>query len=231
MTMPWRRALLEGFVIVASILTAFALEAWWDERGEVRTRDAILAGLASDFEAAEADLDRVTALHETSLAAAERLIALADAGTVGADRASTVDTLMSAVLRSPTFDPPAGTLEALLATGTLDMLDNPDLAAELTRWPAVVEEFREDEMAAQTVVMRDAIPYLRARGVLTGHLVLGYDFEPPWDVRPTPSHRLLADPELHGIVTEIWIQNRGAATNAETTAAALQRIQGLLGQE
>ena len=231
MTLPWRRALLEGFVIVASILTAFALEAWWDERGEARTRDAIVAGLASDFEAAEADLNRVTEIHERALEAGARLIALADAGTVDADQAAIVDTLLSAVLWTPTFDPPVGTLDALLASGSLDVLENPDLAAELTRWSALVDELREDEVGTLTIAPRDAIPYLRAKGVLTGHLIHGYGLEPPWEIRTTPSYRLLGDPEFHGIVSEIWISTRFTITSVDTVAAALRRIQELLNRE
>jgi len=31
---PWPRVLVEGAVIVGSILLAFGIEAWWDDRGE-----------------------------------------------------------------------------------------------------------------------------------------------------------------------------------------------------
>ena len=48
-SIPWTRVFLEGAVIVASILLAFGIEAWWDGRQErAEERDALEA-LAADF--------------------------------------------------------------------------------------------------------------------------------------------------------------------------------------
>lgn len=57
---PWLRVFLEGAVIVGSILLAFALDAWWDERsrrGELRSQlDAVVAEMESTREALRAVL-------------------------------------------------------------------------------------------------------------------------------------------------------------------------------
>ena len=60
---PWLRVFVEGLVIVGSILLALALDAWWDGVQEAERRQALLRGLASDFEAAATDLDRVAQMH------------------------------------------------------------------------------------------------------------------------------------------------------------------------
>ena len=47
---PWLRVFVEGVVIVGSILLAFGIQAWWDERQERREETELLLGLAPDVE-------------------------------------------------------------------------------------------------------------------------------------------------------------------------------------
>ena len=54
--LPVRRFLVEGVVIVLSILLAFGIDASWDEFQESRKRSALIAGLTSDFEASREEL-------------------------------------------------------------------------------------------------------------------------------------------------------------------------------
>jgi hypothetical protein len=55
--------LVEGVVIVASILLAFALDAWWDSRGQRREEIQVLENLRSDFQLAGPQLDRYLIVH------------------------------------------------------------------------------------------------------------------------------------------------------------------------
>jgi hypothetical protein len=56
-----------------------------------------------------------------------------------------VDSLLSALWGSPTFDPPTGTLQALINSGDIDVLADPELVGALTAWPAFVEDLKENE--------------------------------------------------------------------------------------
>ena len=47
----WRRLLVEGFVIVVSILLAFAIDAWWDERQEEAAARQQVARVVSELQA------------------------------------------------------------------------------------------------------------------------------------------------------------------------------------
>ena len=47
---PWMRVLVEGAVIVVSILMALGIEAWWDGSQDRSAETEILAGLRADFE-------------------------------------------------------------------------------------------------------------------------------------------------------------------------------------
>ncbi len=48
--LPWLRILVEGVVIVGSILLAFAIDAWWDGRQDRTQEQAYLRMLATDMQ-------------------------------------------------------------------------------------------------------------------------------------------------------------------------------------
>ena len=47
----WKKLLIEGPVIVISILLAFAIEAWWDEQQQAQVTFEQLARVAAELEA------------------------------------------------------------------------------------------------------------------------------------------------------------------------------------
>ena len=50
---PWPRILAEGAAIVVSILLAFSIQAWWEERQDHVEEAAILASLLPELEELE----------------------------------------------------------------------------------------------------------------------------------------------------------------------------------
>ena len=48
---PWNRFAIESFVIVGSILLAFAIDAWWDSRSDRIRERALLSSIKTDMEA------------------------------------------------------------------------------------------------------------------------------------------------------------------------------------
>lgn len=71
-TIPWRRALTEGVVIVGSILLAFTIDASWEKRQERALTNQRVAALLGEFEQARAEIESeiqgVRSSHEGSLA-------------------------------------------------------------------------------------------------------------------------------------------------------------------
>ena len=45
---PWARFGVEAILIIASILAAFAIEAWWDSRSDRNEERVLLGALAQD---------------------------------------------------------------------------------------------------------------------------------------------------------------------------------------
>ena len=48
-TVPWKRLSIEAAAIVASILLAFAIDAWWEERALRIEEQQVLQGLREEF--------------------------------------------------------------------------------------------------------------------------------------------------------------------------------------
>ena len=70
---PWLRVFVEGAVIVASILLAFALDAWWDRRGERVWERAQLEALHGEFTENHIDLSSALEVHELVRARSDSL--------------------------------------------------------------------------------------------------------------------------------------------------------------
>ena len=68
--MQWPRFLLEGVVIVGSILLAFGIEAWWAERQERAEEQRLLQNLHEEFVETRESVDIGTILN-TSFRAIE----------------------------------------------------------------------------------------------------------------------------------------------------------------
>ena len=59
----WTGLAAQGFVIVASILLAFSIDAGWDNLQERDEERRIIESLRSEFEAKQAPLDSTVAVH------------------------------------------------------------------------------------------------------------------------------------------------------------------------
>jgi len=64
---PWLRFLVEGMVIVGSILLAFGIDAWWDRRGLYEDETQLLLALERDLERSRAEASRVATGRERLL--------------------------------------------------------------------------------------------------------------------------------------------------------------------
>ena len=72
----WTRRAGGAITIVLSILAAFAIQAWWDDRVERGSESAALVGLAEDFQAFGTHLRQTREEHLLRIQAAERILAL-----------------------------------------------------------------------------------------------------------------------------------------------------------
>jgi len=167
-----RRWVIEGVVIVISILLAFAIDAWWDERQETVQTERMLAGLEEDCRGNLAQAREVIELHEGRRELVSRLMGMDDARlrSIGPDSLG----IYYASLYDPrSFDPATATIDALVGSGDLDLVEDEELRLLLSRFLNVVRDSEEEKEWMQATSRR-----IRERTTRHGG---------PWDARNASS--------------------------------------------
>ena len=138
-----RSLLLEGGVIVVSILLAFALDALWDETKRGREAQIALTSLKDEFEANLAACEEVEQHYhamakqfaEVLTMSDERVRALGDAEATVA---------YNSFCAPRTFDAMLGTTNSVISTGTFSILQDAELRRELDIFLNLMEDTHED---------------------------------------------------------------------------------------
>lgn len=146
--------LAEGILIVASILLAFTIDAWWAERGRRQDQRRALRALEQDFEAAAELLSQVSVAHGRGVAAGEALLDFTGPRAPSIDSDS-LAILIPPLIRIPYFSPPLGSLEALLSSGDLRLIENAELRAELAAFPVALAGLNRTQDYGAQIVLND----------------------------------------------------------------------------
>jgi len=141
-TIPWKRISVEAVAIVASILLAFSIDAWWDGFQQREHLQTVLVGLDAAYS------DNVTLLDENIELLAKyqellkRFIEMKpdDAAQIPAEL--TFDTLMS-IWRPVTLPNNNSLLVTTLDSENLALLEDPVLQDAIWRWRAQVDTLNE----------------------------------------------------------------------------------------
>jgi len=160
---PWRRVLLEGAVIVVSILLAFSIDAWWSNRIEQQREREQLVSMLTEFEASLSGLDEVLTSIQGHASDVESLIALLK--VAGDEPVMVPGPLLGSAITWRTSDVSTSTLDALMASGDLNLLRNVELRANLARLPAILLDVTEDEIIAQNFAETEMSIFLARQGL------------------------------------------------------------------
>ncbi len=145
------RLLLEGLVVVASILVAFGLDAWWADVQLTREVAEELAGIDRELEENigliefQADMMRRKVL-------ASRAIAELTSQTDGTSPVAVPDTLVwLAVDPTPTLNASLGGIDAIISSGRLQAIQLRELRVRLTGLRGVIEDAVEEQLVARDI--------------------------------------------------------------------------------
>lgn len=147
----WRRPVVEGVVIVASILLAFGIDAWWANVQERKEEALVLRALETEFRKNLAELQSVHGVHARYAQELGELVSRLDSQPDGSSLEAS-DSELRPLISFRTADPATGTLSTLLASGRIDLIQNEELQHALAAWPAVVEDVAEDERLVRDFV-------------------------------------------------------------------------------
>jgi hypothetical protein len=191
---PWSRLLVEGVVIVLSILLAFAVDAAWDRSRDAAAERIVLGDLRSELtENREAIENRWLPNHlATAVATAKVLRALhglnaeppmpaARGEGLGewyldnvivplgeADGVRSEVTLpvsvVSGLTATHTYGPSIASLDVLIQAGALASVTDPSLRALLASLPAVLSDLTDEELFVRNLYYEDVRPRLVGAG-------------------------------------------------------------------
>jgi hypothetical protein len=156
----------EFLVILISILAAFSLDAWWQDRNAKIEFNNQQKSLLEEFADNRRKLDETIRHHEFALEETRVfLAALLDVpdGETTYIRAETI----AVALATPTLDPSTGGLQSFIASGGLAEVQSGEARSEIAGWSGIVSDSSEDEVWAVDFVGNRLIPYLESRVDLT----------------------------------------------------------------
>ena len=155
------RLIAEGLVIVASILAAFGIQAWWDNRLEHQEETRVLAALLDEAIENRSEFERMTTYHCEALENLSGLFKVG--GQAGTDiSADSIDQLLihASGWLLPAYNRSA--LDLTLLGGKLPLLDNTALARQITKWERSLEQILDFERGHGLFMQNVWIPFLRS---------------------------------------------------------------------
>lgn len=162
-SIPWKRLTTEGAAIVVSILLAFAIQAWWEDRNDRQAERWLLDRLQADFTEIRSDLAVVREDHQVTFDATIALLELPASDRPIALTTQLADRIGRVFLVSRTFNPGSGSVNAFLNNQMSTRVGNQPLADLLIRWSGQVEELQEEEAQMQKGVSERWTPFLASR--------------------------------------------------------------------
>jgi hypothetical protein len=187
---PWKRLSVEAAAIVGSILLAFAIDAWWEERLDRQMERGDLERLHAEF---VRNLDRLNEMRTAGRAkAASAAMYELLAEHLGQDLPADIpNTMINSVRSTPTFDAVTPALDGLILSGRLENIRDREVLLAIHNWQRHLQQVEETELSARKLVLEQLVPALVKRGNM------GPSFN---DDDPNGITTVTVDEELLGLV-------------------------------
>lgn len=214
---PWKRILVEATAIVASILLAFAIDAWWQDRAANEAERETIIALLDDFRTSKANIAEWRNFHNSVQNSTKKLLA----SVVGPHLNLTEPEIALLVVDLSWWDPEShiatGALTSVVFGGDLSSISNSNLRRVLADWPARIEQVESARRQDYDFFLNVWTPYLRANAYLP-EMATRYSRMPGREkvisatldlevIRSTDYLALVATPEFHNLlVQKYWIQ-------------------------
>ena len=142
---PWKRIAVEGMAIVASILLAFAIDAWWQRRAELEKANALVVSLSADFQASQEHLERWLVGNQRIHRATTELLDHISSAERDKEIWVPIELIIGAV-GAPTYGPTDSTLDAAYSSGQIDLIEDREIRSILALWRQQLADTSEDEL-------------------------------------------------------------------------------------
>ena len=162
-TIPWTRISVEAAAIVASILLAFSMDAWWDSVQDRAEEREIISLLRAEFEANQKVLTRTAGIHRLNLGAMQEIISVSES-VISIDDES-LGLLFLQAAGTPHYNPATGALAATISSGRIDLIRNIELRNRLAGWDSIVSDLFLDERTRRDFVIHEIRPAFAEFGI------------------------------------------------------------------
>ena len=227
----WPRILAEGTAIVLSILLAFTIDTWWENRKEADSQRAQLQLLLVEFKEARHLLVSQLGGLEQSLLGTLKILELS-----GPDATEDADSDFRAALgrslNSGVSAPQHGTLRDVLTSGVRIVSSDSDLWSKLKSWPVVIIDLEVDGQHLERNREEGFMDALIRLGVPLLSIFPAQTEEPPMDSRlqlPPSDFNvdlsiLLRDPGVQTIFTMRAIRSQLLIAQHESAIEGVDEI-------
>lgn len=197
-----------------SILLAFSIDAWWNNRIEQQREREELISMRDEFQSSLSGLDEVLSSIKVHAANIDFFIRMLK--SAGDEPVLVSGTLLGSAITWRTSDVSISSLDALMASGDLNLLPNVELRANLAGLPALLLDVTEDEIIAKNFAENEMSIFLAREGlaeIAYAHRegVQGEDGIP--SLSAPDEIRVLSSPELIGYLTarrvHLWYSEAG----------------------
>lgn len=134
-----QRVLAEGMIIVASILVAFAIDAWWDEVQDAREQSKLVNALKMDFETTMTRLEASIELADALMSRTDKFLQAANS-----DELIPLDSLRhfgGGAFKKIDFEPALSAYKGAVATGKLGLIESPKLLEAITQFNQALDSY------------------------------------------------------------------------------------------
>lgn len=222
---PWLRFGLEGVVIVVSILLAFGIEAWWQDRQDAARAGAYVTSILEDVEVNRDRIAITRAEVNREMAAAVRLGEWLAGDGSDLEPDSVLALLVTSFAIAP-FVPANQGYDQVVAAGDLGLLPE-GLRAALRQWHEAVEELRSSESQSREDRHRTAVPFLIEETSLRRAFSASTEQEgAPFgeSAFPAGTEALLGNRRLDNLLTYRIVFLNGQLTELETMDETLAEV-------
>lgn len=212
----WSRVMVEGVVIVASILLAFGIDAWWDDANERRAEQVYLGQLQEDLQRAERQLAAAADYQEEASQSVLMVIAASQDAVPPPNDSLAV--WLGAVGFSRQGTPTLSTAQGLVGSDVLQSIESAEVRTGLVTLLDQLSQMQQQQAMHEQLFMEGLFRLNRvvpamARGMPRRVGMLGNEPDTPSrqthiegilsvDLRP-----FLEDPEFLAAVDEMWISH------------------------
>ena len=217
---PWKRLYVEGAAIVVSILLAFLIEAWWQERLERQQETEQLSRLHAEFIVNIERLDGYKDRHLRRQQATEEIFEIIQtAQDNGQSSADLPSLLIRQMINFPSFEADTPVLDGLIRSGALEIIESRELIAYLARWEGGIRDYTELALRARRNIDTQVIPSLSVRGDFGPALMLRFSARQPESTELDPTHvtKMEIDDEFKMLVANRY-------ENGQAHFGALRRL-------